>query len=194
MGNGISDVLQSLTSSSSSSSTVQPGALPRFLGQWRSITFKRCVLNMVEGHHLYLRSCSLLFHNFKWFNIKAGMAHHTIIPKEVNGLLAKGAIEPLTGDAGFYSNLCVVPKHTLALQLALNLYWFNYYMHKLLLICLLSNRYGNLFNMVIMLFLLISRILIYIFLFVSITITFYILFGNINLISGSFCPLGWLQP
>ena len=36
----------------------------------------------------------MLFYNFKWFNIKAAMAHHPITKKEVDELLAKGAIEP----------------------------------------------------------------------------------------------------
>ena len=40
------------------------------------------------------------------------MPHHPIIQKEVDELLAKGAIEPLMGGAGFYSNIFAVPKHT----------------------------------------------------------------------------------
>ena len=39
-------------------------------------------------------------------------AHHPVIQKEVDELLAKGAIEPSSGGAGFYSNIFVVPKHT----------------------------------------------------------------------------------
>ena len=34
------------------------------------------------------------------------MAHHPFIKKEVNELLAKGAIEPSTGSAGINSNVC----------------------------------------------------------------------------------------
>ena len=64
----------------------------------------------------------------------------------------------------------------------------------LLLRCLLSDRYLNLFNQEITLFLLISRMLIYLSLLLNITITFYILFGNTNLISGRFFLLGWLWP
>ena len=86
--------------------------LSHFLDQWRSITFNRFVLNMVQGHHLQVRSCPLLFHNFQEFNVKAGAAHHPIIQKEADELLAKGAIEPSSGDAGFYSIVFVVPKHT----------------------------------------------------------------------------------
>ena len=44
---------------------------------------KRFVLNMVKGHHLQLRAWSLLFHNFNWFSIKAVLAYHPIIQKEV---------------------------------------------------------------------------------------------------------------
>ena len=71
----------------------------------------RFVLSLVKGHHLQLRCCPLLFHNFKWFNIRKPWAYHTVIQKEVDELLAKGAIEPFTGGTGFYSNVYVVPKH-----------------------------------------------------------------------------------
>ena len=64
----------------------------------------------------------------------------------------------------------------------------------LLLRCLLSDRYDNLFSKVIMTFLLISRMHIYILLLLSISFTFYILFGNTNLVSERFCHLGWLWP
>ena len=67
---------------------------------------------MVQGHHFQLRSYPPLFHNFKWFNIKAAAVDHPIIQKEVHELLAKGAIEPSSGDAGFFSSVFVVPKHT----------------------------------------------------------------------------------
>ena len=55
------------------------------------------------------------------------------------------------------------------------------------------DRCDNLFNKVIMLFLLISRILIYIFFFICIAFTFDILFDNTDLIIGRFYHLGWLQ-
>ena len=55
-----SDVLQSTASSSSSSSVLQVGMLSCFffffLDKRRSITPNRCVLNMVQGHHLQLSS------------------------------------------------------------------------------------------------------------------------------------------
>ena len=44
------------------------------------------------------------------------MAKHPIIQKEFDDLLAKGATEPLTGGAGFYSNVFVVTKWTGGLQ------------------------------------------------------------------------------
>ena len=56
------------------------------------------------------------------------MAHHLIIQKEVDKLLAMGAIEPLAGDSGFYSNVFVLPKYTRDLQPILSLKWFNFYM------------------------------------------------------------------
>ena len=59
MGVGTPDVPQPSTSSSSSSSTsatFQVGMLFKFFDQWKSITSNRLVLNMVQGHHLQLRS------------------------------------------------------------------------------------------------------------------------------------------
>ena len=53
---------------------------------------------------------------------------------------------------------------------------------------------GSLFSMVIMLFPLVSRMLIYIFLLFSIIIVFCDFFGIICHISGTFFLLGWLQP
>ena len=83
-----------------------------FFNPWRSIASNRFVLNMVWGHHLQLRSCAPLFHDFQDFNIKVVAAHHPVIQKEVDELLAKEAIEPSSGGAGFYSSVFVVPKHT----------------------------------------------------------------------------------
>ena len=54
--------------------------------------------------------------------------------------------------------------------------------------------YGNLFNEVIMLSPLISRMLLYIFLFSIIIVAFSDLFGKIHHISGKFYLLGWPQP
>ena len=80
---------------------------------------------MVQGHHLQLQSHPPLFCNFQQFNVKAVTTHHPIIQKEVDELLAKGAIEPSSGGAGFYSSMFVVPNHTGGLGRILNLKHFN---------------------------------------------------------------------
>ena len=132
MGVGTPDVPQASTSSSSSSSTsatFQVGMLFKFFDQWGSITSNRFMLNMVQGHHLQLRSHPPLFHDFWHFNVKAAAAHHPVIQKEVDELLAKGAIEPFSGGTGFYSSVFVVPKHTGGLCSILNLKHFNCYMY-----------------------------------------------------------------
>ena len=107
----------------------QVGMLFKFFDQWRSITSNRFVLIMVWCHHLQLRSHPPLFCDFWHFNVKAAAAHHPVIQKEVDELLAKGAIEPSSGGAGFYSSMFVVPKHTGGLCPILNLKHFNCYMH-----------------------------------------------------------------
>ena len=56
-------------------------------------------------------------------------AHHPIFQREVDEILAKGAIEPSSGGTGFYFRVFVVPKHTGGLQPILNLKHFNHYMH-----------------------------------------------------------------
>ena len=115
MGVGTPDVLEASTSSSSSSSTsatFQVGMLFKFFDQWRSITSNRFVVNMVQGHHLQLRSHPPLFCDFWHFNVKVTAAHHPVIQKDVDELLAKGVIEPSSSGAGFYFSMFVVPKHT----------------------------------------------------------------------------------
>ena len=128
-GVGTPDVSQSTTSSLSSSTVFQVGMLFKYFDQWRSITSNRFVLNMVSGHSLQLWSQPPLFYNFQQFNAKVAAAHHPIIQKEVDELLAKGVIEPSSGGAGFYSSMFVVPKHTGGLQSIHNLKHFNCYMH-----------------------------------------------------------------
>ena len=100
-------MLQSTTSSISSLSVVQVGTLPPLPDWWKSISSNTFVLNMITAHHLQLRCNPLLFHNYKWLNIKATFAQHSFIWKEVDELLAKGATETSTGGAGFYSNVFV---------------------------------------------------------------------------------------
>ena len=56
------------------------------------------------------------------------MADHPII-HEVDELFSKGAIEPYSGGAGFYSSMFAVPKHTDGLQPILKLKPFNHYLH-----------------------------------------------------------------
>ena len=132
MGVGAPDVSQPSTSSSSSSSTSAPfqvGMLFKFFDQCRSITSNRFVLNMVWGHHLQLRSHPPLFRNFWHFNVKVPAAQYPVIQKEFDELLAKGAIEPSSGGAGFYSSVFVVPKCTGGLRPILNLKHFNSFMH-----------------------------------------------------------------
>ena len=95
MGVSTPDVSWSSASSSSSSAVFQVGMLFKFFDQWRSITPNRFVLNMVWGHHLQLWSNPPLFHNLWQFNVKAATTHHPIIQKEVDELLAKGAMNHL---------------------------------------------------------------------------------------------------
>ena len=57
------------------------------------------------------------------------MAPHPVIQKELDKLLAKGAIALSIGCAGFYSNVFVVPKHTGGLWSILNHKQCNTYMH-----------------------------------------------------------------
>ena len=121
MGVSAPDVPQPSTSSSSSSSTsatFQVGMLFKVFDQWRSITSNRFVLNMVWGHHLQLRCHPPLFHDFQPFNVKA-----------VDELLAKGATQPSSGGAGFYSSMFVVPKHTGGHCPIFSLKCFNHFMH-----------------------------------------------------------------
>ena len=181
-------------SSSLSSSLVQVGKLSKFFDQWRSITSNWFVPNMVKGHYLQLRSHPPLFCDFRWFNIKAALAHHSIIQKEIDELLAKGATEPSTCGVGNYSNIFVVTKHTGGFQPILNLKQFNHYMHIPTFKMPTIRQVWQLIQQGNYTFLLIPRMLIYIFLLLSITIAFYILFDNANLINGELCHLAWLHP
>ena len=61
--------------------------------------------------------------------MKAVAGYHPIIEKEVDELPSKGASEPSSGGAGFYSNVFVVLKHIGGLQPILNLKQFNHYLH-----------------------------------------------------------------
>ena len=126
----------------SSSAVFQVGMLFKFFDQWRSITSNRFVLNMVWGHHLQLQSHPPLFCNFWQFNVKVATTHHPIIQKKVDELLAKGAIEPSSAGAGFYSSVLTVKCMYLLSR------------------CQLSDMSGSFFSVVIILSSLIYRILL----------------------------------
>ena len=55
------------------------------------------------------------FCNFLQFNVEVAAAHHPIIQKEVDELLAKVAVEPSSGGTCFYSSVFVAPKCTVSL-------------------------------------------------------------------------------
>ena len=160
---GTPDMSQSSASSSSSYAVFQVGMLFKYFDQWRIIISNKFVLNMVLGPHLQVRPCPPLFHNFRQFNVKVVAAHHPIIQKEVDELLAKGAIEPSSGGAGcilvclWFLSILVAsgPYLTSRILIIICIY--------LLLRCQLSDMFGSLFSMVIMLLPLIYRMLIYIF-------------------------------
>ena len=121
----------------------------------------------------------------------AALAHHPIIQKEMNELLAKDAIKPLIGVLLLLQ--CIfVPKCTRGLRPILNLKWFNCYIHIPTFMLPAIKQTWWVIQEGDYSFLLISRMLIYMFL-LSITVNFYILFGNLNLMSGSFRHLGWQQ-
>ena len=77
---------------------------------------------------------------------------HCPINQEMDELLTKRSIEPLTGGAGFYSDVFVAPKCTDVYHSYSILNDLIVVCTYLLLRCLLSGRYGNLFNKRIMLF------------------------------------------
>ena len=64
--------------------------------------------------------------NFRQFNIEATFAHHSIMEKKVDELLAKVTIEPSSVVAGFSPKIFVVPKHAGSLHSILNLNAFNH--------------------------------------------------------------------
>ena len=110
------------------------------------------MFNMVKGHHFRLTCYPLLFHTFKRFNIKATTGHHSVSQKDKDEVLAKDAIDPLVGGAGytqislqFPSVLVVYDLHSILRNLiATSIY--------LLLKCLLSDMHANSFNKVIIIF------------------------------------------
>ena len=67
-------------------------------------------------HHLQLRCPSLLFCNFKQFNIKAAMDYDPVVQKDLDELLAKGSIQSSSGGASFCPKVCLVPLLNVGLQ------------------------------------------------------------------------------
>ena len=165
----------------------------KFFDQWRSITSNRFVLNMVWGHHLQHRSHPPLFCNFWQFNGKAAAAHHPVIQKEVDELLAKGVIEPSSSGAGFYSSMFVVSKHTGGLQPIPNLKHFNCYMHIPSFKMPALRQVKQLIQYGDYAFSIDLQDAYYIFLLFSIIAISYILFGMMCLMSGRYLS-GWPQP
>ena len=92
-----------------------------------------------------------ILHMFKYFNIKAVLAHCLIIQKKIEELLAKGVTEPFTGSTGFtqmcFWYLSVQAVYNPYLIISNSIATCTYYFLR----CLLSSRYSNLFIMVIIL-------------------------------------------
>ena len=107
IGNSIPNMLQSITSLSSSLSIGQVGTPPKFLDQGMSITPMDLWLIWLRVTIFQLRSHPSLICNFKWFSVKAAQLIIPLSKKEVDELLAKGATEPSSSGAGFlFQCLC----------------------------------------------------------------------------------------
>ena len=97
--------------------------------------------------------------------------------------MAKDAIEPSSGGAGFYSKIFVVPKGMGGLYSILHLKHFNCYIH-IPTFKIPTNQTGKLLVQPgDYAFLMVSRMHIHV------PIDFYGLFGATNIISGRFCLL-----
>ena len=59
------------------------------------------VLYTAKGHYLQLRCHPPLICNFKQFDIKTAAAHHPVIKRKVDEILAKGVIETSIGGADY---------------------------------------------------------------------------------------------
>ena len=144
---------------------------PQFLDKWRSITYSRFVLNMVKGHHLQHRCHPLLFCNFKWFSINDAAASLPVIQKKVDRLLTKSVMEQSTDGEVFtqmylwFLSIHMVYDPYSGLRHSITTCTY------LLLRCLLSDRYSNVFSKVS------TRTLICIFLLLCLIIILYVLHG-----------------
>ena len=116
---------------------------------------------MVKGNHLQVWDHPLLFFSYKWFNIKAALAHCCGIQKELDELLA-------IGGAGFLTNVFVVLNHTDGLCPICKLKQFNYCVHIHTFKMPTIKQVWHLIQQDDILSLLISRTLIYIFLLLRI--------------------------
>ena len=148
---------------------------------------------MVMGQHFQVMCCPLLLYDFRQFNIKGTPAHHSIFQEEVDELLTKGAIDPSSGGAGFYSNLFVVPQHIGGLHPILKPKPFSCYMHiatfkvpTIRWIWALIQQGNYAFSIYLK-----DASLLPLF---SISVVFYILFCNTNHICGSFAFLSGYNP
>ena len=86
---------------------------------------------MVWGHHVHLGCTSSLVLQLLAVSMSRQLYHSSSHCSQGGGWPAcwGNAIEPSSGDAGFYSSMFVVPKHTGGLQPILNLKHFNHYMY-----------------------------------------------------------------
>ena len=166
----------------------------KFFDQWRSITSNRFVLNMVG---VTIFSLGPILH--------CSMTSGTLMlrQRQLIILLFRGRLMSFLLREQLYPLLVVLvsilaclwylsilgasdPYLTQSILIIICIY--------LLLRCQLLNMYGSLSSVMIMLFPLIYRMLIYILLLLSIIIISYILFGVMCLISGRFYLLGLPQP
>ena len=110
MSDGISDVLPS-TPSTSTSSVVQLVHFPNILINGE-VLLPICLCIIWLKFTIFSLSAITSYSIIQMFNIKATRAYHPIIQNEVHELLGNCATEPSTGVACFYSNVFVVLKCT----------------------------------------------------------------------------------
>ena len=197
MGVGAPDVPQPSTSSSSSSSTsttFQVGMLSNFLinGEalhptglcliwfWATIFSLNLILPCsVTSSTLMLRQLQLIILLFRR-NLMSFLLREQKNPPQVVLVSILACLSYLSILGAF------VPYSISSILIIICTF--------LLLRCQLLKPYGSLSSMVILLFPLIYKMLIYIFPLLSIIVISYILFGIMCLISGRFYPLGLPQP
>ena len=112
IGIGIPDVLQSTASSSSSASVIQVGILSNFWIQGGALLPTGLCLIWFRVFIFSLGLIQPLFHNFKWFNIKAAAAYHPIMQKEGMCCLLRELKNHFLVLLVSNASVFVVPKHT----------------------------------------------------------------------------------